>query len=63
MRWKVNAIIETCLAGAESEHEAKQRVQSELWRLVDGLEAALGVPMATSVHILDATPADDDGEG
>lgn len=51
MRWKVDAIIETRLDGAD-EAGVRKQVQAELWRLVEGLEAALGNPMATSVHIL-----------
>ena len=51
MRWKVDAIIETRLDGA-SEADVRKQVQAELWRLVEALEAALGNPMATSVHIL-----------
>jgi hypothetical protein len=56
MRWKIDAIIETRYAGPASEAEARKQVQAELWRLVEGLEAALGTSMATSVHILGVEP-------
>lgn len=60
MRWKVDAIIETRLAGPGSEAEARAQVQAELWKLVEGLESALGNPMGTSVHILGVEPLGED---
>jgi len=60
MRWKVDAIIETRFEGPASEPEARQAAQAELWKLVEGLEAALGNPMATSVHILGVEAVQDD---
>lgn len=62
MRWKVDALIETRLQGPASEAEAKKAVQAELWRLVDELEAALGISLATSLTILGVEQLpDDDG--
>lgn len=61
MRWKVDAIIETRIPGPDDEAQVRKLVQAELWKLVEGLEAALGVSMATSVHILGAEPLPEDG--
>jgi hypothetical protein len=60
MRWKVDAIIETRFPGPADEAQARKLVQAELWKLVEALEAALGVSMTTSVHILGAEPLEDD---
>lgn len=51
MRWKVDAIIETRLTGPDEAH-VRQAVQASIWKLVESLEAELGNPMGTSVHIL-----------
>lgn len=60
MRWKIDAIIETRLDGPADEAEVRKRVQSELWKLVEGLEAALGNAMATSVHLLGVEPIEEE---
>lgn len=62
MRWKVDALIETRFAGPADEAAARKQLQAELWRLVEGLEAALGNQLATSVHILGCEPLADDAE-
>lgn len=59
MRWKIDAILETRLEGPD-EASVKKLVQAELWKLIDGLEAALGISMATSVHILGVEPLPDE---
>jgi len=60
MRWKVDAIIETRFPGPADEAQARKLVQAELWKLVEAMEASLGISMATSVHILGAEPLEDD---
>jgi hypothetical protein len=62
MRWKIDAIIETRLDSAADETQVRKQVLAELWKLVETLEAALGNPMATSVHVLGVEPVpDEDG--
>lgn len=61
MKWKVDAIIETRLTGPD-EATVRKAVQAAVWKLVEGLEAELGNPMGTSVHILGVEAlADEDG--
>lgn len=60
MKWKVDALIETRFVGPKDEAQARKQLQAELWRLVEGLEAALGNQLATSVHILGCEPLDED---
>lgn len=59
MRWKVDALIEARFEGPADEAAARRLLQSELWRLVEGLEAALGTSMSTSIHIMDVARLDD----
>lgn len=58
MRWKVDALIETRFDGPADEAKARKAVQAEIWKLVEGLEAALGSQLATSVTIMGCEPAD-----
>ena len=60
MRWKVDALIETRFDGPADEAKARKTIQAEIWKLVEGLEAALGNPLSTSVTILGCEPADAD---
>lgn len=62
MRWKVDALIETRLEGPLNEEAARKRVQEELWRLVEGLEAALGNALATSVVVLGVERLEDEAD-
>jgi hypothetical protein len=60
MKWKVDALIETRFSGPADEALVRKQLQAELWRLIEGLETALGNSLATSVHILACVPLDDD---
>jgi hypothetical protein len=60
MRWKVDAIIETRFPGPDDETQVRKKVQAELWKLVEKLEAELGTSMTTNVVILGAEPLPDE---
>ena len=59
MRWKVDALIEARFEGPVDEAAARRLLQTELWRLVEGLEGALGTSMSTSIHIMDVNRVED----
>ncbi|MEB3221271.1 MAG: hypothetical protein VKS61_04890 [Candidatus Sericytochromatia bacterium] len=63
MRWKLDALIETRFEGPDDEVRARKIVQAELWRLIEGLEAALGNQLGTSVTVLACEPLADEAEG
>lgn len=60
MRWKVDALIETRFDGPADEAKARKLVQAEIWKLVEGLEEALGSQLATSVTIMGCEPAEEE---
>ncbi|MDB5098474.1 MAG: hypothetical protein JWM80_2895 [Cyanobacteria bacterium RYN_339] len=60
MKWKVDALIETRFVGPADEAKVRKLLQAELWRLVEGLEQALGNKLSTSVHIVGCEPIYDE---
>lgn len=63
IKWKVDALIETRFVGPNDEGQARKQLQAELWRLIEGLETALGNQLSTSIHILGCEPLDDEPQG
>jgi hypothetical protein len=60
MKWKVDALIETRFVGPADEQKVRKQLQAELWKLVEGLEQALGNELSTSVHIVGCEPLYED---
>lgn len=60
MRWKVDALIETRYDGPADEAKARKQVQAEIWKLIEGLEEALGNQLSTSVTIMGCEPAEEE---